>query len=246
MNDYTRYENLRGTILPSGRLVKQFYNTKTIKYGKYIEHTRYKSPRLLFSETQPRNRTARNEDENSERAERSIIRTRKKVRQLVACNLTAWGHKPIFFTLTYRENMQDLRESNAEFKKFIRRLRCFLGYSPKYLVVVEFQKRGAVHYHGILFNCPYISIPDFKTLWNLGSVDLKLVRNNLEWYLVKYLTKETFDKRLYGEKVYFCSRGLFRPTEHYAFDKTIQADNMDIVYSKKSDDINKIILKHNE
>ena len=57
-----------------------------------------------------------------------------------------------FITLTYAENMKDLSQSKADLHKCINKIqRNIKGF--KYLYVLEYQERGAIHYH-MLCNYP--------------------------------------------------------------------------------------------
>ena len=84
----------------------------------------------------------------------------------------------------------------------------------KYIAVIEFQKRGAIHYH-VMLNTPYIPQEEIQNLWRNGFVFINKIDNvdNLGDYIVKYMTKDTAHKRLQGEKAYFCSRNLEKPFE---------------------------------
>ncbi|MGM9458151.1 rolling circle replication-associated protein, partial [Lacticaseibacillus rhamnosus] len=73
------------------------------------------------------------------------------VRRLVLANFDA-GSK--FVTFTFAENVKDIDQANREWKKFVQRLRRRYG-DFKYLSVIEFQKRGAVHYH-MISDLPYV------------------------------------------------------------------------------------------
>lgn len=157
--------------------------------------------------------------------ERSVNRSRKMIRRIVHCNFNRWFSKykkPFltkFLTLTFRENMQDVKIANKEFTLFIKRLNYKIFQTKKahikYTNVVEFQTNSKkVHYHSALYNLPYIPryIDVFNELWDKGFLWIKPFRSpkNGAHYLSKYITKED-DKRLRGEKRYFCSRGLRRP-----------------------------------
>lgn len=141
-----------------------------------------------------------------------VIRRRNNVRHLVCCNFT---ENDKFFTLTFSKNETDLNYCNAKFKKFIKVLKSkYKIKNFKYLAVIEFQKRGAIHYH-IICNLPYVPQKDLQELWGNGFVWINCIKNidNLGAYVVKYMTKETSDKRLQGNKGYLCSKGLKRPVE---------------------------------
>jgi len=139
-------------------------------------------------------------------------RRRDMVRRLACCNFNAEYDK--FFTLTFKENMTDVKEANYLFMKFIQRLKYKFGKDIKYLAVVEFQNRGAVHYH-VLSNIPYIPSGELQELWGNGFVYINAISHvdNIGAYIVKYMTKDNTDERLQGLKAYFFSRNLRRPEE---------------------------------
>lgn len=116
--------------------------------------------------------------------------------------------------------MTDPKEANGIFTKFIQRFNYALFRIKKsilkYVVAIEFQKRGAVHYHAVFFNVPYtknlkVLVPE---IWQEGFVKVESIKKHIHdvgYYLTKYMTKEQLDKRLVGKKCYFSSRNLRRP-----------------------------------
>lgn len=135
---------------------------------------------------------------------------RNNVRRLVSQNFTSMDK---FVTLTFKECMTDVAQANNEFRNFTRRLKrnyCDL----KYLSVIEFQERGAVHYH-MICNLPYVPVDELRDLWGNGFVFINAIDHvdNVGAYVVKYMTKDTDDKRLQGKMAYLCSKGLLRPHE---------------------------------
>ena len=139
-------------------------------------------------------------------------RRRDRVRRLACCNFNAEYDK--FFTLTFRENITDVKQANYIFMKFIQRLKWKFGKDIKYLAVIEFQNRGAVHYH-VLSDIPYISQEQLQELWGQGFVYINAITHvdNVGAYIVKYMTKDNTDERLQGLKAYLYSRNLKRPEE---------------------------------
>lgn len=147
------------------------------------------------------------------RAENYAQRQQKRrdmIRRLATTNFNTAYTK--FVTLTFKENVTDLRYANKEFKKFIQRMRRRYG-GFKYICVIEFQERGAIHYH-MISDLPYIPYGDLAKIWGNGDIDIRAVDkvDNIGAYLVKYMTKENDDERLQGENGYLISRGLIQPT----------------------------------
>ena len=121
-----------------------------------------------------------------------------------------------FITLTFKENITDLKVANYEFNKFIKRFDYYLGFKTQYTVVVEFQERGAIHYHSIFYNIPNkLDLIECTGIWGNGSFNCKRIDRvkNVGAYMVKYMSKNSDDERLFGQKMYFNSRGLKKPKE---------------------------------
>jgi hypothetical protein len=145
----------------------------------------------------------------------SISRARMHIRRLIDSNDGAYGFKSVFITFTFAKNITSLKEANKEWSDFIQRLNYHLKFKVRYIAVVEFQKRGAVHYHAIFFNLPFLSKikTKFAAIWGHGFINIQSVSKirNVGAYLSKYLQKGVVDARLFNEKCYFSSRGLHKP-----------------------------------
>ena len=139
-------------------------------------------------------------------------RRRDKIRRLACSNFNVEYAK--FLTLTFAENMTNIRECNVLFKNFIKRLKYNYKSDLKYLAVIEFQQRGAVHYH-VLLDIPYIPQEVLQELWGNGFVFINAINHvdNIGAYILKYITKDNNDVRLMGQKAYLCSRNLKQPEE---------------------------------
>jgi len=151
-------------------------------------------------------------------------RTRRaNFRRLVTTNFSSCN----FITLTFRDSekegfdITDIASCNLAFDKFMKRLRRAFPTDFKFLVVVEFQKRGAVHYHmladlGLEFlgeeHTRWYERYFQSRYWKHGFVDIKAVDHvdNLGAYISKYMSKD-MDDRLKGKKAYRASGNLDRP-----------------------------------
>ena len=140
---------------------------------------------------------------------KTVQNRRKTVFDLAIAN---FDNLSKFLTLTFAENMQDLKVANYELKKFIQRLSYHLEMPIEYLAPIEFQDRGAIHYH-ILLNIPYVPKSVLTKLWGHGHVKINRITHvdNLGAYVTKYMTKSNADPRLQTTKGYLCSKGLDRP-----------------------------------
>ncbi len=118
-----------------------------------------------------------------------------------------------FLTLTFAENLTDLQGCNKKIKIFIKKLKR-IKKEIKYLLVPEFQKRGAVHYH-ILINLDETEQKLIANLWGHGFIKIKKIKEgaNVGFYVSKYIGKDLEDQRYFNNKKYFCSRNLNKPIE---------------------------------
>lgn len=148
---------------------------------------------------------------------RTLRKRRENVRRLITMN---FDNSDKFVTLTFRNtdlfDIENVKDTNREFKKFIQRLKRYLEKNNKkelkYVTVIEFQKRGAIHYHCIM-NIPFIKNKELAKIWGNGFVKVNKIDyvDNVGAYVVKYMSKEFDDNRLMGEKGYLCSKYLDRP-----------------------------------
>lgn len=202
-----------------------YYNQKLVFSGVYVEHYRYEKalrrdftrkktpkPDSIQKEIDTKITPEQNADTKSKTKRKdSINRTRNEIRRLINCN----PDFSKFYTLTFAENITDVGIANKYFNKFIMRME-YRYEKFRYISVIEFQKRGAVHYH-FLCNLPFIDSKKIENVWGLGFIKIKRVQKvtNLGAYFCKYLHKNMSDKRLFHKKKYFCSKNLERPTEVY-------------------------------
>lgn len=188
------------------------FDEKVIICGKHIEHYQYLDmPVLRGYRRRKRIEIKTEEKENSpkEKTAYSVNRTRTEIRRLINSNPQLCK----FLTLTFKRNMTNLKKANYFFNIFIQKMQSrFKEF--QYLAVVEFQKRGAVHYH-LLCNLRYVQSGKIEKIWNNGFIKINRIDriSNLGAYVCKYVQKELFDKRMFRKKKYFCSQTLQRPTE---------------------------------
>jgi len=113
----------------------------------------------------------------------NIARTRTTIKRLVNSNQDF----DKFVTLTFAENLQDIKIANRHFNKFIMRLK-YQYLNLRYLSIIEFQKRGAIHYH-FLCNLPHVKNSILSDIWGHGFVKINKIKHvtNLGAYICKYL-----------------------------------------------------------
>lgn len=154
--------------------------------------------------------------------EKNIIRSKLECQRLAKANIDEWK---TFITLTFADNVNDLKAANKKFRYFIDKIQRVKN-DFKYLCIPEFQKRGAVHYH-LLSNIDktdkliFEQEDDNKYLhikyWNEGFTSVEPMTGDVKkiiGYISKYMTKD-IDNRLFNKHRYFFSRNLKRPKENY-------------------------------
>jgi len=196
------------------RLPKKSHK-RAIICGDVVELYTYAEPYFYNFGTGPTadpSSIASGEKPSSKRGDH-VLRARRQIRRLIDANVSGL---PIFITYTFAKNVRTLDEANPLFSKHVKELQRRYG-KLKYLAVPEFQKRGAVHYHVIYFDLPYIRrIKEvIAKLWPHGYSQVKSIRKvqRIGLYVAKYLQKSQDDARTAGRKSFFTSRNLLRPIE---------------------------------
>lgn len=211
------YNNLHKRRIIENAINNTFlYNLKVLNLGKYFRVI--KNKKGYFSNYQMIRKNV-NDDKyrgklNEERFLSSIYRTRQRLRDICLTNFTG---NDSFLTMTFAENVTSLKEANEKFDLFRRKLKRYLkklNYELKYVSVIEFQKRGAVHYHIILFDVPKIDYKKIYDMWSQGWVYIKKIKNErmminyVSKYIIKNINSEGMIKLKKNEKFYDRSRNL--------------------------------------
>ena len=198
------------------------YWNKVIWSGDVVELIEYELSVVVGREV---NRLGRSVEASKEQKVLNRLKTMRRARsnlmRLINSNVRRWydedgrPYEPVFLTLTFANNVQDIDEGNKAFKNFRRRLEYEINVKLKYVCVVEFQKRGAIHYHLVIFNLPYLPAASIERIWRHGFIKINVIYDvdNVGAYMAKYMGKDVTDERLIGEKCYFSSRGLHKPKE---------------------------------
>ncbi len=192
------------------------YRKKYIVSGDIIEcyeyeNNIYKGYEMSYFEREHTGRRSEaSEEVKKENRAKSSSRAKRTVRRLVNANIEGSSK---FVTLTFAEDIKDLKQANYIFKKFKQRLEYQMKIDIKYLCVPEFTKKGRVHYHVIFFNLPYIKNTTLEMIWGQGFIKINKVDNcdNVGAYVSKYMTEDNLI--LVEEKSYFTSRNLNKPQE---------------------------------
>lgn len=229
------------------------YNTKIIETPTTKEIYFYENPIFIHSNSDIKiNSTKSNKRKNFDemsaqkqydslkRKQKHYEQTRWEIARIVDCN---FDNKTKFLTLTFKENIQDINITNKEFKYFIQRLNYFIYQTKtqylKYIATWEKQKRGAIHYHVIFFDFPYIAKEKLQDLWSHGFIKINRIdvdsKENRGRYLSKYFGKD-LELKEHKKKAFFKSQNLKMPVEQKLMltdddFKNLQLEN--IVFHKK-------------
>lgn len=193
-----------GEILGYHKMKSPLYVSGEDGMKKFIERENYRKQEAL-------------EQKQSENRQKVLYRARKTVLRTANANTKELDK---FLTLTFRDDVQDVAEANADFTNFVKRMKYWLKVNKKpdfkYIVVMEFTKAGRVHYH-LLCNLPYIKSKTIEEIWGQGFIKIKKKRidkvDNIGAYITKYMSKDLGDERLEGKKSFFMSRNLEKPQE---------------------------------
>lgn len=169
-----------------------------------------KNKRTTFDEM-----SAGNQYDSLKRKQKHYEQMRWEIARIVDCN---FDDKTKFLTLTYKENIQNITKTNRQFKYFIQRLNYYLYHtktqSLNYIATWEKQKRGAIHYHVIFFDFPYIAKETLQDLWSHGFIKINRIdvdsRENRGRYLSKYFGKD-LELKEHKKKAFFKSQHLKMP-----------------------------------
>jgi hypothetical protein len=133
-------------------------------------------------------------------------RRRQAVIDTANCNFNVQYAK--FLTLTFAENMTDIATATKQLNRFLVALRRkYHGF--RYLWVVEFQKRGAVHFHVLMDIQEKIPLEWLQERWGQGFIKLNVITHvdNIGAYIGKYMAKHN-DERLDGHRAYGMARDM--------------------------------------
>jgi hypothetical protein len=175
-------------------------------------------------------REDRTEEEKQRDRKRNLRRARDGLIDSINANVDRpWGEMLKFFTMSFKDDIFDLKQANGEFNKFIKRVEYHIKRKVHYTVIARFQdgkrpggkaggRDGVIHYHVLFYDLPYVPHEKLTAIWDRGFVWINAVDDvdNVGVYMVEgYMGKEMDDERLNGQKHYWSSRGLSRPVVMY-------------------------------
>jgi len=189
---------------------------KVIQSGKRVEtfeYDRYPQGGRPFGK-----RTAPNPyRKNVGRRRDNALRARENFRRLVAANLGG-NVSPAFITLTFAFDV-GTKAAFKNLKRFAERLRRTRFPTLRYIAVVEWQKRGRLHFHLLVWGIDEKTIAterktrNLQRVWLRGYLDARPSDGHprLATYMAKYLFKAMSDIRYGHQKAYTTSRNVVRP-----------------------------------
>lgn len=209
--------------------------------SRIIERTIYTIPRLRNPETFKAGK--RNP---VKKTKQNLIRARKRCRNLVLTNYTPNAE---MWTLTYKDNEKSLKKAKKDLNLFFKHV----NYRRKkknlenlqYLWVAERQKRGAIHFHIMVFN-PELEDTSHLTKfeeerrgsenlsrwWKYGfAFQTKHIENKL--YITKYITKSDDFLEDVNERIFSASLGL-SSTRPCIFSGFVFNSKDEVLYSKEN------------
>lgn len=227
------------------------YDTKIVECNHIIEVYKYEKAIKGKQLTPGNDKKSREKTQEviEDNVRRSLTRTRQNLRNLINCN---FDNNTSFLTLTFAKNIIHVEQANYEFKKFKQKLQRIYekkGKKLKYVGVIEFQDgkkyidkngdikkgigRGAIHYHLLLFDSPYIDFKVIGEAWGNGFISINKCDDidNMGAYLVKYMGKDILDPRLLGKKKYFASYKTLNKPKIYRISFNLDIENL---YPKKN------------
>lgn len=131
----------------------------------------------------------------------SVFSRKSRRRLLEKLSRTATTKRPrIFLTLTYPSNMIDPKIGKQHLRAFLERVRRAYPKASAFWRL-EFQARGAVHFHLLFFNLPYWNASNIRVAWGecIGEenprikIEVCRSRRKSTYYVSKYMAKPSND-----------------------------------------------------
>lgn len=227
-------------------------HTKAILSGDILEI-------YTYERSLPQRRTKRKKADrggypfaSKKRRPDSINRLRANFLRLVRANLTR-KQSPAFASFTMLQ-IVPYKRAVIHFTRFTQRLRARCGGDIAIIAVPEWQKRGAIHFHALIWGLPVdyvdnapandqteITETDLKEsvnrnlqhLWGWGYVDCISTdgSNKLAGYMAKYMLKGMHDERLRGKRAYHTSRNVLRPVSSSLGTMALFLEHQEVIHN---------------
>lgn len=197
--------------------------TRIIQSGEMVEIYQYSKKLNVDRQKRNYSRNKRTAQKSTDcrtivkyRSGRSIQRARQSFFRLVATNLSQ-DLKPTFGTFTCYESLP-LDTAYKALANFFQSVRRFYPH-VSYIAVPEWQKRGSIHFHALIWGLPTNDVKkerttrNYQRLWARGYLDFRIADNRshaIAGYMAKYLVKGLEDPRLANNRAFSTSRNIRR------------------------------------
>ena len=157
----------------------------------------------------------------------SVARSRAKLTRLIYSNVFQYRDKhgiiipPKFLTLTFRRNITSLTEANRYLTRFVasinKHLPDIISGGLKYVCVPEFQVRGAVHFHLVIFNLAFADriFSRLRRFWpdrfELKTISRDSGVGHICDYIIKYITKQSQSPLFFNKALFLLSLSFPAP-----------------------------------
>lgn len=217
-------------IVISGNVVEEY----DYKWGKKVLGKKIKNPNSIPVHT------SKSDEHNQEQ---NFRRSKQMLKRIINSNSYQYGNlKPVFLTLTFKDEVEDIDFAKDCFKQFVKKVKYYTGSKMAYVCVPEIQKERfekygckVWHFHLVIFNLPFVEKEIVCQWWSHGFIDIKAlmlrkkhksgnwITTNKELltvgeYVTKYMSKDFVEVKKNSRK-YFPSQGLKRPIAHYVVDE---------------------------
>lgn len=173
----------------------------------------------------------------------NLIKTKEKIYDLA--NANEWNY---FVTLTFSSEVCDRYSfdvTSKKIRKFMNNYKNRYDNCLKYLLVHECHKDGAYHYHGLLYLSNLDTLVDSKHKtkkgdkiynWHSYKLGFSTVTDikdfeAVKYYILKYIDKDIEKDYVKGQRRFYYSANLNKPTIESHFDYDVS--NFDVVYESE-------------
>lgn len=157
----------------------------------------------------------------------SLSRTKRRIKEICLCNDFEY-----FVTMTVSSKIKEYNRFDLEncvdnCKKFMHKLKR-KSINFKFIFIIEEHKNGGYHFHGMLKNLPegdiYLNKNNYLSSHILDGLGFNSFSKISDYnkccnYITKYITKKCLKTE--NNQIYFCSRGLKKPSEELMIDKDL-------------------------
>lgn len=197
---------------------------RIVQYGDITELYEYEKDHVSTARTRYKSELEKKRDRERRKqwvpkSEYSIRRAKTQFFKICSEALYTKG-VPMFITLTNHEDDVSVDAGYKHIRQFKDNVKNKMGKAISYIAVPEWQKKGRLHYHLLVWGlCPKEaeterSTRNLQRLYGKGFVDVRMAYDSspkLASYFAKYFTKAYTERRLSNKKAYTTSRTIDKP-----------------------------------